>query len=131
MPIFAGDHWFNPKVRAAYSWFREQPISTRAKQFAVGYTAAGRALEGDYLGAIGAIRYWPKNTTRQGIRYRSKRRLRRQRHSQFVNYKRIRGSRTSKTYYKSRKSRNYRKRRKKRLPYWLWLKQQRKRRYRR
>ncbi len=107
-----------------YNWFTEQPISTRAKQFAVGYTAAARALEGNFLGAIGAIRYWPRNTTRRYTSLRRGRRTRqRRRYTKSRITKRIRGYRTSRGYSKGRKS-YARRTRKKRIPYWQWKKLQ-------
>ncbi len=107
-----------------YNWFREEPISTRATQFATGYTAAGRALEGNYLGAIGALRYWPKHRHTRG-RYptrRSRTYIRRQRYTRSRNTKRIRGLRTSKGYSratsKGEKKRLKRKKNLKTIAYW-------------
>ncbi len=90
-----------------YNWFRNEPISTRAKQFAVAYTAGTRAIEGNYLGAIGAIRYWPRgtNTGRRYTRRRSRRYKQRQRYTRSRNSKRTRGFRIYKGVLKDGRAR--------------------------
>ncbi len=106
-----------------YNQFREQPISTRARQFAVGYTAASRAIEGNYLGAIGALRYWPKTgRTTTYIRRTSRRQRRRQRYTKSANYKRTRGSRIYRQTSTQRRINRQRQKRhhyKQRIPVWL------------
>ncbi len=89
----------NSYAHKAYDWFTQQPLSTRARQFAVGYTALDRASGGNYLGAIGALRYWPKTyTPRTYTRRRSRTYNRQIRYTKSRNYKKIRGLRTSKQY---------------------------------
>ncbi len=112
-------YWSTPAFKTsyaarAYNWFTEQPLSTRARQFAVGYTALDRASTGNYLGAIGAIRSWPKTyRPRTYTRRRSRRYNRQTRYTKSRNYKKIRGLRTSKQYSRRTKysAKNYRRKR--------------------